>query len=299
MRKKLNELLICAMNKFSLKLIPDKLYLKLKYRLILKKKLNIENPQTFNEKLQWLKLHDRNPLYTKLSDKYEVREYVKNVIGEEYLVPLFGVYNRFDEIDFDKLPNKFVIKCTHDSGGVVICKNKLNFDYAKAKKKINKCLKRNYYYSGREWPYKDIKPKIIIEKYLIDESSQQLNDYKFFIFNEELAYSLICSNRENNLKFTFFDKNGNFMDFCQDGCPNDKKVSKPKNYKKMVNLAIKLSKGIPQIRVDFYEINDKIYFGELTFYDSSGFGKFEPEEFDLEIGKMLKLPFEGGEKNEK
>lgn len=299
MRKKLNELLICVMNKFSLKFIPDKLYLKLKYRLIFKKKLNIENPQTFNEKLQWLKLYDRNPLYTKLSDKYEVREYVKNVIGAEYLVPLFGVYNRFDEIDFEKLPNKFVIKCTHDSGGVVICKNKHNFDYAKAKKKINKSLKRNYYYSGREWPYKDIKPKIIIEKYLIDESSQQLNDYKFFIFNEKLAYSLICSDREKNLKFTFFDRKGKFMNLCQDGCPNDKQVSMPRNYTKMVNLAIKLSKGIPQIRVDFYEINNKIYFGELTFYDSSGFGKFEPKEFDLEIGKLLKLPIKSGEKNEK
>lgn len=160
--------------------IDDKAYLKLMYYLIFDKKLNLNNSKTFNEKLQWLKLYDRNPLYTKLVDKYEVRKYIAQTIGEEYLIPLIGVWDKFDDIDFSTLPNQFVLKCTHDSGGLVICKNKSKLDIEVARKKINKCLRRNYYYSGREWPYKDVKPRIVCEKYMVDESGVELKDYKFF-----------------------------------------------------------------------------------------------------------------------
>lgn len=285
---------LCARNFFWF--LSDKAYLKMLYRIKIGKKLDLKEPKTFNEKLQWLKLYDRKPEYVKMVDKYEVRNYVKEKIGEEYLIPLLGVYNNFDDIKFDELPDQFVIKCTHDSGGLVICKNKNELDIKKARKKINKCLKRNYYYNGREWPYKNIKPRIIIEKYMIDAKTKVLNDYKFFIFNDKFIYSFICSDRTKLLKFTFFDKNGKFMNFTQDDCPNDPKAVKPKNYNEMIFLAERLAKGIPQVRVDFYEVNGKIYFGEMTFFDSSGFGKFEPEEWDLKIGKMLKLPKKKEEK---
>lgn len=281
---------LCAHN--YLFFLPDKLYLKMLYRVKVGKKLNLTNPQTFNEKLQWLKLYDRKSEYTKMVDKYEVRKYVEDKIGKEHLIPLLGVYENFDAIDFDKLPNQFVIKCTHDSGGLLICKNKNEFNIENARKKINKCLKRNYYYNGREWPYKNVKPKIVIEKYMEDKKYKDLRDYKFFCFNGKFVYSFVCSERATSLKFTFFDKNGKFMNFCQDGCPNDPNVKKPKNYDKMIQLAEILARDTIEVRVDFYEINNKIYFGELTFFDASGFGKFEPEEWDLKIGKMLKLPKE-------
>lgn len=290
MKKIINKIILslCARNFFWF--LPDKLYLKMLYRIKLNKKLNLKNPQTFNEKLQWLKLYDRKSEYTKLVDKYEVRKYVKKKIGEEYLIPLISIYDNFDDIDFDKLPDQFVIKCTHDSGGLVICKNKSELNIEAARKKINKCLKRNYYYNGREWPYKNVKPRIIIEKYIEDTETKELKDYKFFVFNDKFVYSFVCSDRTSSLKFTFFDKNGKIMNLTQDECANDPNVSKPLNYNKMIELSEKLAKGIPQIRVDFYEVNEKIYFGELTFFDSSGFGKFDPDEYDKKIGDMLILP---------
>ena len=274
---------------YILRFIPDKMYIKIIYRIKVGKKLNLKDPQTFNEKLQWLKLYDRNPEYTMLADKYKVREYVKEKIGEEYLIPLIGVYDKFDDIDFAKLPNQFVIKCNHDSGSVVICKNKNTFDIKSARKKINRALRYNYYYVGREWQYKNIERKIIIEKYL-NEIDDNVNDYKFFIFNNEFKYSFVCSERQEKVKFTFFDKNKKFMDVRQGNADYDKNVKLPKNYKKMIELSKILAKDIPELRVDFYEINEKIYFGELTFYDASGFDKFEPYEWDKKIGSWLKLP---------
>lgn len=282
-------IVINLMNRGFFSFLPDKLYLMWKYRLYFGRKLNLNNPVTFNEKLQWLKLYDRNPLYTKLVDKYEVRKYIADTIGEEYLIPLIGIYDKVEDIDFEKLPNQFVIKCTHDSGSAIVCKNKSSFDWTENKKKIKKSLKRNYYYYGREWPYKNVKPRIIIEKYISDNNSD-LNDFKYFVFNGKVSYYVICSDRKKDLKFTFFDKNNNFIDVKQDNCLNDKNVKKPKNHQKMMELARILSKDIPQLRVDFYEIGDYIFFGELTFFDSSGFGKFDPEEWDTKFGEMLKLP---------
>ena len=254
-------------------------------------KLNLKNPQTFNEKLQWLKLYDRNPEYTKMVDKYEVREYIKEKIGEEYLIPLIGVYDKFDDIDFDELPNQFVIKCNHDSGGLVICKDKGKLNIEETRKKINKSLKTNYYYDGREWPYKNVKPRIIIEKYMEDSNKSDLIDYKLFCFNGIPKIVLVCSERfsSSNMCETWFDMNWKLIDMTESGHRVDSTISKPKQLKKMVELSKKLSKNIPFIRVDWYEIGDKLYFGELTFYPASGFEKFEPKEWNKKIGDMLSI----------
>lgn len=253
-------------------------------------KLDLNNPQTFNEKLQWLKLYDRKPIYTKMVDKYEAKEYVRNIIGEEHIIKTLGIYNTFDQINFDILPNQFVIKPTHTSGDVYICTDKSKINYKELEKKVNKWLRRKYFYIHREWPYKNVKPRIIIEEYLNDLKEKSLMDYKIFMFNEKHAYSFICSDRTTNLKFTFFDKNGKFINMIQDGAPNNKKLSLPKSYNAMVAMAKKISKGTIESRIDFYDVNGKIYFGEITFFDSAGFGKFEPDEYDLKIGRMLKLP---------
>ena len=283
---------LCFVNTF--KFLDDKTYLRILYYLYFHKRLHLKNPQTYNEKLQWLKLYDRKPIYTKMVDKYEAKKYVENIIGKEYIIPTLGIYNGFEEIDFNKLPNRFVIKCTHDSGGLVICKDKHNLDINKTKRIINKCLKKNFYYIGREWPYKNVQPRIIIEEYMEDNKVKELRDYKFLCFNGNPQLMFIATDRQKGeTKFNYYDMNFNFLDFKQ-GHPNDKKkIDKPINFNKMIELSKKLSKGIPHLRVDFYEINGKIYFGELTFYHYSGFMKFEPEEWDLRIGKYLNINKDG------
>lgn len=271
--------------------LNDELYLKILYKKIVGKKLNISNPQTFNEKLQWLKINDRKDLYTTMVDKYAAKEYVANIIGEEYIIPTLGIYNKFEDIDFEKLPNQFVIKCTHDSGGVVICKDKSNFDIKKAKNKINKCLKKNYYYLGREWPYKNIKPRIIIEKYMEDTKNDDLIDYKIMCFNGKVKCSFICLNRRSKtgLNVDFYDINWNKMPFERHYKNSNIITPKPEQYDKMVELSEKLSQNIPFLRVDFYEINGKIYFGELTFFPGSGMEEFAPDEWDKKLGDFLIL----------
>lgn len=272
------------------RLIPDKLYLKMLSKVRLNRKLDLKNPKAFNDKLQWLKLYDRNPEYTKFVDKYEVREYISNIIGEEYLIPLIGVYDTFDEINFDELPEHFVLKCTHDSGGTFICSDKSDLDIPRVKEKFERLLKRNYYYSKREWPYKNIKPKIIAEKYMVDESGTELKDYKYFCFNGEVKAMFIATDRGIDTRFDFFDLNFNHMSFMQHYLNADKSIKKPKGFEEMKGLARVLSKGIPHVRVDFYDIDGKIYFGEMTFSHFSGFEKFEPESYDYLFGSWLELP---------
>lgn len=273
-----------------LKWMPDDLYIKLIYRANIRNKLNLENPITFNEKLQWLKINDRNTLYTKLADKYEVREYVKERIGEEYLIPLLGIYDNFDDIDFDSLPTQFVLKTTHDSGGVVICKDKSKFEIKKARQKINKSLDRNYYYTGREWQYKNIKPRIICEKYMIDENDNILKDYKFYCFNGEIKCILVVSEREKNTKLDFFDENFKIMPFNKFGYENSNSdINKPENLEEMMNIVRALSKGMIHVRIDLYEDKGKIFFGEFTFHDFSGIKKFEPEQYDELFGNWIDL----------
>lgn len=274
-------------------IIPNKLYLKIKYYYRFHKKLNIKHPQTFNEKLQWLKLYDKNPKYTKMVDKYEVKKYIKNIIGEKYIIPTIGIYNNFDDIDFNELPKQFVIKCTHDSGGLIICKDRNKLNLKKARKKINSSLKTNYFYNGREWPYKNVSPKVIIEKYMDDNKNTQLNDYKIMCFNGKAKCSFVCTERDNKelgLAVTFFDLNWNRLPFERHYRASDKVIEKPKNYSKMIELSEKLANDIPFVRVDWYEINGKLYFGELTFFPGSGFEEFTPEEWDYKLGDMLELP---------
>lgn len=298
----ITSILDIVLNKMSFVFQNDKNYLRLKYLLLMKRKINIEKPITYNEKLQWLKLYDRKPEYTKMVDKYEVKDYVAKQIGEKYIIPTIGVWDKFEDIDFAKLPNKFVLKCTHDSGGIFICKDKSEFDIAKAKKKIKKSLKRNYYYSGREWPYKNVKPRIIIEEYMYNGNEPDLFDYKFMCFNGKVMCSFVCSERylESGLKITFFDRDWKRMPFQRKYNNSDIEIEKPKNYDLMIELAEKLSKNIPFVRVDFYEIDGNVYFGELTFFPGGGFEPFYPEEWDIKLGNMLELPKEKiGDKNEK
>ncbi len=274
-----------------LRIIPDKIYLKLKYFYVFHKKLNLKNPTTYNEKLQWLKLYDRDQKYTKMVDKYAAKEYVSSIIGKEYIIPTLGVYDKFDEIIFEKLPNQFVIKCTHDSCGLVIVKDKKRLNMKSVKKKINKCLKNNYYYSGREWPYKNVKPRIIIEPYLEEKKYGELRDYKFFTFSGKVKYLFIATNRqgEGETYFDFFDKEFNHLEIINGHPMNPNVPDKPKNFNKMIELSEKLSKGLKHLRVDFYEVDGKIYFGELTFFHFSGFKSFNPNEWDTKFGNLIKL----------
>lgn len=274
--------------------LDDEKYLKQMYRGTIGKKLNIHAPQTFNEKLQWLKLYDRKPIYTELVDKFEVRKHIAAAIGEEYLIPLVGgPWESFDEIDFDALPEQFVLKCTHDSGGLVICRDKSMLDKDAAKAKIEKSLKRNYYLTGREWPYKNVKPRIIAEAYMEDAQTSELRDYKFFCFGGEAKILFVASERQakgEETKFDFFDMQYNHLD-VRNGHPNAAvPPEKPAQFKLMQELAEKLSVGVPQLRVDFYEVNGQVYFGELTFFHWSGMVPFDPPEWDVKLGEWIQLP---------
>jgi hypothetical protein len=271
--------------------IPDALWLKIVFRIKMGYKLDLKNPKTFNEKLQWLKLHDRNPLYTKLVDKYEVRKYIAETIGEQYLIPLLGVWENFDDIDFDKLPDQFVLKCTHDSGGLIICRDKSKLDIKAAKKRIYSCLKRNYYWGCRELPYKNIKPRIVAEKYMVDESGTELKDYKIFCFDGKPKALFVATDRGiHQTKFDFFDTHFNHLPFMQHYPNNlEREIIKPKGLEKMLVLAEKLTKDFKHCRADFYDINGHVYFGELTFTHFSGFEPFEPQEWDNKFGDWINL----------
>ena len=276
--------------------LSDEKILKKAFKMKIGKELDLSNPISFNEKMQWLKLYDHNPLYSKMVDKYEVKKIIGSMIGEEYIIPTLGVWERFEEINFDNLPRQFVLKCTHDSGGVIICKDKETFDKRNAQRIINKCLKRNYYWSGREWPYKNVKPRIIAEKYMEEQSSKnvtsELMDYKLMCFGGKVKCSFVCTERysKDGLKVTFFDRDWKRMPFERHYPQSKEIISKPYNYEKMILLAEKLSKGIPFVRVDFYEVNQKIYFGELTFYPGSGLEEFTPSEWDDILGSWIELP---------
>jgi len=275
------------------RIIPDKLYLRIKYKAHMGKRLNLENPKTYNEKLQWLKLYNRKPEYMTMVDKYEVKRYVAEIIGEEYIIPTLGIWNSVDEIEFDTLPEQFVLKCTHDSGGIVICKDKKQLDIQTSKEKLKKSMKRNFFYVGREWPYKNIKPRILAEAYMEDSSTNELRDYKFFCFDGVAKALFIATDRQTSgeeVKFDFFDMDFTHLDIRQ-GHPNANiVVNKPKTFEQMRTLAEKLSENIPQVRVDFYEVNGRTYFGELTFFHHDGLVPFDPEEWDIIFGDWITLP---------
>jgi len=285
-------ILLFFLNSRIFRLLPDDLYLKIKYRLTMGRKLDLNNPETFNQKLQWLKLYDRKPEYTQMVDKYEVRKYIKEIIGEEYLIPLLGVYDSFEEIDFDNLPDEFVLKPNHTSGDIFICKNKSKIDYKKLKKEVNRWLKREYYWLHREWPYKNVKPRIICEELIKTENGGFPYDYKFHCFNGEPDNVMVCIERESgNPKFYFFDNEWNLLRYNLAGinAPQGFTLPKPKKMDEMFMLAKKLSSGFPFIRVDFFCENEKIYFGELTFFPASGFDVNLLKETDILFGEKLEL----------
>ena len=254
---------------------------------------NIKHPKTFNEKLQWIKLYDHNPLYTKMVDKFEAKKYVSDIIGDEYIIPTLGVWNYFEEIDFDALPTQFVLKCTHDSGSIVICKDKNNFDKYAARAVLNKGLHYNYYYKNAfEWPYKDVKPRIIAEKYMSDDSqdnSGSLTDYKFMCFGGKVKCSFTCTGRNTSrgLHVTFYDENWQIMPFERHYPAEKNPIPKPQNYNKMVQLSERLATTLKFARIDFYEINGKIYFGEITFFPGNGMEEFTPQIWDYRLGDWL------------
>lgn len=274
------------------KWMPDKQFIKLAYRIRTGEKLNLHHPKTYTEKLQWLKLYDHRDEYTRMVDKYEAKAYIAERIGEEYIIPTLGVYDSFDAIDFDALPDQFVLKCTHDSGGLVICKDKSKLDIAAARKKIEKSLAIDYYQLGREWPYKNVRPRIIAEQYMEDEKTAELRDYKFFAFSGKSKLLMLASERQlaTETKFDFFDMEGTHLPLtCAH--PNAETIPElPANFQKMQNLTNQLSAGFPHLRVDFYEVNGNIYIGELTFFFMGGTSPFEPEEWNERIGSWITLP---------
>lgn len=270
--------------------IPDKIFVPFQYRMATGKALDLKNVNTFNEKIQWMKLFDRNPIYPMIVDKYRIREYVGSRIGEEYLIPLLGHWESLEDVKLDELPNQFVIKCNHDSGGISICLDKNKYDWVKEKKKLSIHMSQNHYYLSREWAYKKVKPCIIAEQYLKDEKTGELRDYKFFCFNGKPKYVQVDFNRFINHKRNIYDLDWNLVNLtikCQNA--PERVIEKPDRFDVMVELAEQLSAGFPQVRVDLYLANGRVYFGELTLYHGSGFEKFTPESFGEEFGSYIDL----------
>jgi hypothetical protein len=276
--------------------LSDRSFLSLKYRLVFKKRLNWDSPQTYSEKIQWLKIYGREPIHKIMADKYLVKDYISKKIGEQYVIPLIGVWDNENEIDFDALPERFVLKCNHDSGtGMVICKDKSKLNIEKAKAGLHKGLREDYFPISREYAYKDIPRKIIAEQYMEDSETLELRDYKFFCFDGEPKAMFIAAGRsqgEENVTFDFFDMEFNHLPFTN-GHPNAKVTpKKPVCFDEMKKLAAQLSVGIPHVRVDFYEVDGRVYFGEFTFSHWGGLKPFDPEEWDYTFGSWIKLPVE-------
>lgn len=277
--------------------MPDREYLERKFECCMGRTLDLENPRTFNEKLQWLKLYDRKPEYTVMVDKYKVRDYIKEKLGEEYLIPLLGVWDNPDEIDFEALPNQFVLKCNHNSGlGMYICKDKSKLtskDIGRIRKNLSKGLAQDYYLTGREWPYKNVPQKIICEKYMTDSAdSSDFTDYKFFCFDGYVDCVMVCLERSSGeTKFYFFDKDWNLKRLNVRGknAPEGFTISKPDQMDKMFEIAAKLSEGLPFARIDLYQSNGHIYFGEITFFPDSGFDANLLPETDKYFGNLICL----------
>lgn len=276
--------------------MSDAIYLKLIYQLKMGKKLNLRNPKTFNEKLQWLKIHDRNPLYTTMVDKFEAKKYVADIIGEEHIIPTLGVWDSFDDIDFDVLPKQFVLKCTHDSGGLVICRDKAKLDKNTARMKIERSMKHNYFWMGREWPYKNVKPRIIAEKYMENAATKELRDYKFFCFDGMAKCMKRDFDRFVEHHANYYNNNGNLLKFGEAICSPvyDADVSLPETFPQMKEFVEKLNAEKPFLRADFYDVEGNVYFGELTFYPATGLGQFTSEERDMKLGKWLPVPGNSG-----
>lgn len=274
------------------KLWPDRFYLKCIFKNRMGYSLNLDNPKTFNEKLQWLKIHDRNPMYTTMVDKIGAKDYVQNIIGADYIIPTIGIYKSVNEIDWENLPNQFVLKCAHDSGGIVICKDKnklTNVEILKAKKKLNKALKCSYYSAKREYPYKDVPHRILCEKYIAN--GDDLKDYKFFCFNGEPKFLKVDFGRFTEHHANYYDLDWNLLPFGEEEYPPvlQHVEERPPHFNKMIEIVRKLSKGLKFVRIDLYNINGNIYFGEITFYPASGLGRLTSKEWEYKLGEWIKI----------
>lgn len=268
----------------------DEFYIRMDYFFNTKKILNLKNPKTFNEKIQWLKLNNKNLGYSRLVDKYEVKKYIEETIGKEYVIPTLGIWNSFDEINFDSLPSQFVLKCTHDSGGLIICNDKNNFNKDEARKRINKSLNKNYYLEHREYPYKNVKPRIIAEKLMTDESGTELKDYKIFCFNGEPYFIEVDFNRFTNHQRNIYSIEWKLLNVEIEYHSNKQKdITKPVCLDEMLQIAKELSKKIPFVRVDLYVVKNQIYFGELTFFHGAGYEKFHPEKWNEKLGELINV----------
>lgn len=286
-----SKIIPAALVKFG-KWLPDSIYLRCQFYAQMGHMLNLKHPKTFNEKLQWLKLNDRKPEYTTMVDKVEAKKWVEDRIGAQYIIPTLGVWERAEDIDFDSLPNQFVLKTNHDSGAVIICKDKSKLDIPAARKKLAKSLKFDYYKAGREWPYKNVKRRIFAEE-LIQTTLDDIPDYKIFCFDGQPKFLFVATERQKegvDVKFDFFDTSFNHLPFKQRHENASITPAKPKNFEKMVDIAAELSKGYKHIRVDLYNIEGEILFGELTFYHFNGTVPFNPGEWDYKFGKLINLP---------
>ena len=272
--------------------ISDKNLIRIKFFRSFKRLPNFKNPKTFNEKLQWLKLYDRNPEYTVMVDKVAVKEYVSRLVGEEYIIPTLGVWNNAEDIDFDALPDKFVIKCNHNSGdGMYICKDKSKMNVEEVREGLKKGLEQDYFMCHREWPYKNVPRKIIAEQYIEDGSGKDLNDYKIFNFNGEPHIIQVDFDRFTDHKKNLYTTDWELCDFSFN-YPSHPEITipRPEALDEMLRISRILAKDIPYVRTDFYSVNGKIYFGEITFFPASGYGKFSPEKYDELFGEMIPLP---------
>lgn len=274
--------------------MPDEEYIKRIYKLRLGEEPDLVNPKTFNEKIQWLKLHDRKPLYTAMVDKYEAKKYVAGIIGESHIIPTIGIWDAFDDVDFSSLPERFVLKCTHDSGGLVICRDRSKLDMESTRKKIENCLKNNYYWHNREWPYKDVKPRIIAEEFFEDKSGNGLTDYKFFCFNGAPEFLYVSKGMDNHstAMMSFYNMAGEEMPFRRSDYKPFHGAIMPDNLVQMKETATVLAKSVecPFVRIDLYSVGESILFSEITFSPCGGMLPFEPASADLELGKMIHIP---------
>lgn len=269
--------------------LPDKNFIKIKFYLNLGYKLNLSNPLTFNEKLQWLKLNNRKPLYTDLVDKIKVKGYVSKLIGKEYIIPTIATFQKPEDINFELLPDKFVVKCNHNSGGVVICKDKTKLNVGNVIRNLKKNLQTDYYRIGREWPYKNVNRAILVEE-LLETHDNDIKDYKFYCFNGKVKCCLVCTGRSaGDLRMNFYDENWQLLPFTRHYPNTSSPINPPESLNEMIILAEKLAGKERFVRIDFYDVSGRIYFGEMTFYPGNGWGDFSPVSWDLQLGKWLNI----------
>ena len=275
--------------------LDDRAFLKLIFKANVGYTLNLNNPRTFNEKLQWLKIYDHNIKYQTYVDKYAVKSYIADQIGEKYVIPTIGVWDEVNRIDFDKLPSQFVLKCVHGSSCNIICNDKGSLDVQKTREKLEYWMHKNWYWLGREWPYKAIQPRIIAEQFL-EDGTGQLMDYKFFCFNGVVKCFKIDFDRSTEHRANYYTPDGALLEFGEMICPPDyeRKIAMPVSLSNMISIAERLSKGIPFVRVDLYEVKGQIFFGELTLYPAAGLGPFTEKKWDYTLGEWLQLPEERG-----